>query len=510
MNAAADRMRFEPAWKIAAMIRDREVSPVEVVEALLERIERPAACELNAFTGVFPERALATAKKLEDDLLGGDAPGPLCGVPFSIKDLSPVERTTTAFGSPAFADNPSESNTPAYERMTAAGGVFFGKTTTPEFGNKGTTQSPLTGVTNNPWDRSRTSGGSSGGAAASVAAGLGPLAQGSDGGGSIRIPAALCGVVGLKPTAGRVPFLPEDSVYETMTHHGPLAGCVRDAALMLDAIAGPHPEDPFSLPVSPDSFADAAIRPGEGPMRVGFSPNLGLGPVEPEVAELVEAAARCFSNNLDAEVEALEIDLGATRDEMAVIWSTALGYIADDLIAPRAPSDMDPAVTELAEAASKLSAVDYYRAAVVNRDALYRKVAGVFREVDLLLTPTVATAAFPHQDWQPGPALIDGRPVDRRLGWIFTFPFNMTGSPAISIPCGFTGDGLPVGLQLVGRRVRTAGYWRRRPAMRAPITGLTVTRRSERWTRRASASCTTSAQGPGSCRRRSRSTKCSN
>ncbi|HTT95147.1 MAG TPA: amidase family protein, partial [Solirubrobacterales bacterium] len=321
---------YVPAWRLAELVRAREVSAAEVVEDLVGRLDAPAARELNTFTQVFPERALETARRVDRELADGGDPGALAGVPFTIKDLSPVEGTDTSFGSPAFAGSPSVGNAPVYERMAAAGGVFFAKTTTPEFGSKGTTESPLTGITRNPWDPERTSGGSSGGAAAAVAAGLGPLAQGSDGGGSIRIPASFCGVVGLKPSAGRVPFLPEDSVFETLTHHGPIAGCVRDATLMLDAVAGPHPHDPFSLPAAPRSFLDAVAEPTAAaarPLRIAYSPDLGLGPVDPEVAALVEAAAGCFADRLGAAVEEARLDLGSYRDDMLVMWATSLGYI---------------------------------------------------------------------------------------------------------------------------------------------------------------------------------------
>ncbi len=450
---AREELCFMSAVEAAERIRARELSPVELVEAILERAASEPAAELNAFTVLLEEAARDDAAAAERALAGDEPLGPLHGVPFTIKDLTPTAGIETAYGSTAYAGNVPGEDAPIVSRMREAGGILLGKTTTPEFGNKGVTQSPLTGTTRNPWRPTHIAGGSSGGAAAAVAAGLGPLAQGSDGGGSIRIPAACCGVVGLKPSFGRVPFLPEDSVFETLTHIGPIARSVGDAALMLDAVAGPHEADPFSLPAAEGSFLAAARGGSCAGLRVAYSPDLGIGPVEPDVAAAVSTAAAVFSGPLGAAVTEIEAGLPDPQEAMLTMWSTTLGYIAEDLLLPRtAEARIDPAVLELHRAAGALSAIDYYRAAVVFRDELYRAVAALFGEYDLLITPTTATAAFPHPGWQPGPGLIDGQAVERRIGWIFTYPFNMTGHPAISVPCGFSEEGMPVGLQIVGPR----------------------------------------------------------
>ena len=449
----AEDLCYLPATRAASMIASRELSPVELVEAILSRASASPASELNAFTVLLADEALEAAQAHERAVTDGGELGPLYGVPFTIKDLTPAKGLPTRYGSTAYADNVSDENAPILERLLSAGGIFIGKTTTPEFGNKGVTESPLTGTTRNPWRLTHTSGGSSGGAAAAVAAGLGALAQGSDGGGSVRIPASCCGVVGMKPSFGRVPFLPEDSVFETLTHHGPIARSVEDAALMLNAIAGPHELDPFSLEAPSEDYLGSVRSGTVDRLRVAYSPDLGIGPVEPEVAGIVEAAARVFGEGLGAEVERIEPKLPDPAPAMTTMWSTALGYIAEDLILPRvAAARVDPAVLSLHEASKGISAVDYYRAAVVFRDGLYRAIAGIFADHDLLLTPTAATTAFPHPGSHPGPGVIDGQPIDRRIGWIFTYPFNMTGHPAISVPCGFTEEGMPVGLQIVGAR----------------------------------------------------------
>ncbi len=451
MNVSDD-LHYLSAVEVADRIAAGDLSPVELVEAIIDRANRPEVAALNALTVLLEESARSKATEAEKAVASGDPLGPLHGVPFTIKDLTPTAGIETAYGSNAFAGNVPDEDAPIVRRLAEAGAILIGKTTTPEFGNKGTTESPLTGTTCNPWNPKRTSGGSSGGAAAAVAAGLGPLAQGSDGGGSIRIPAACCGVVGLKPSFGRVPFLPEDSVFETLTHIGPITRSVEDAAFMLDVVSGPDEGDPFSLPRSEISFLDAARGGAPDGLRVAYSPDLGLGPVEPEVHRAVRQAVDLLSGS-GAIVSEIDAKLPDPEDAMLTIWSTSQGYIAEDLLLPRVSElQIDPAVMELHRAASSISAVDYYRAAVVFRDELYRAVAGIFSDFDVLITPTIATPAFAHPGWHPGPATVAGQPVERRIGWIFTYPFNMTGHPAISIPCGFDSDGMPIGLQIVGPR----------------------------------------------------------
>lgn len=449
---ANDELCFLPATGMAAAIRARTLSPVEVVDALLERIERVNP-RINAFTVILAEQARTVAREREDEARRGALRGPLHGIPFTIKDLTMTRGVLTARGSIAWKDWVPEENALLVDRLLEAGGIFLAKTTTPEFGNKGVTESLLTGWTNNPWDTSRTAGGSSGGAAAQVAAGMGPLAHGSDGAGSIRIPASLCGVVGLKPSYGRVPSYPPPS-FTTIAHQGPIARTVADAALMLSAIAGVDNRDPYAISEPATDYVASLAGASVAGLRVACSIDAGLGaPVDPAVAGRVEAAARVFAG-LGAKVEKATPDLPHPEAHMLTLWSTMYGVMVTDLVLPRVASreDIDPSMLGFLERAQRLSAMDYHRA-LAFRGEYTRRMLAFFEQFDLLLTPTLATAAFPHPEprWMPGPAELCGKPIDPFLGWLLTYPFNLTGQPTITVPCGFTNEGLPVGLQIVGR-----------------------------------------------------------
>jgi Asp-tRNA(Asn)/Glu-tRNA(Gln) amidotransferase A subunit family amidase len=449
MTDATELYRLS-AGALAAGIRDRRFSPVEVLDEILARVEALNPV-LNAYCLVRGDDVRGEARRAESAVMRGDELGPLHGVPVSIKDITPTRGIRTTFGSRAFSDHVPEEDAILVERLRAAGALIVGKTNTPEFGNKGVTDSPLFGRTNNPWRLSHSAGGSSGGAAAAVAAGMGPLGDGSDGAGSVRIPASLCGVVGLKPSFGRVPVWPRNG-YETISHHGPLARTTADAALMLSVVAGDDPRDPYTAPPGTSDFVASAREADIAGWPIAFSTDLGAGPVEPVVAAAARAAAQRLAD-LGATVDERTPDVPDPREAMAVIWRVSLGTIAHERVLPViGREEMDPHLLELADAAGGITAVEHYRASQLFRHAFFRAMTAFFEDYRLLVTPTLAVAPFPHPAAaRPGPTHADGHEIDPFLGWLLTYHFNLTGQPAISIPCAVTDDGLPLGLQIVGR-----------------------------------------------------------
>jgi Asp-tRNA(Asn)/Glu-tRNA(Gln) amidotransferase A subunit family amidase len=438
------------AVELVAAIRTRRLSPVELTHAALARIDAVNP-RLNAFCTVAAERALADAQAAEAAVLRGQPLGLLHGVPISFKDLTPTAGIRTTMGSRIFEHWVPEEDAVVVERARRAGAVVLGKTNTPEFGCKGVTDNLVFGHTRNPWNLDRIAGGSSGGAAAAVAAGLGPLAEGSDLAGSIRIPAAVCGVVGLKPSLGRVPLWPALNGWTGFSHTGPLARTVADVALLLAAWAGGDDRDPKSLPATGEDFA-RAVDGGARGLRVAWSPNLGGAPVDPEVRRITEAAAKAFAD-LGGYVEEEHPPLdGAMELFMDLTAPVRAAAMADHL--PRWRDQLDPMLLLRLDRAAGMSAVDAERA-VHRRTALWHRVRRFFERHDVLVTPTTAATAFPIG--QTFPEEIDGHRLVNQLEWFpFTYPFAITGQPAISVPAGFTADGLPVGLQIVGRRFADA------------------------------------------------------
>lgn len=433
------------AGEMARQVRDGEVSPVALTQAALEAI---AATEpaIHAWSEVLAESALARACELEREALRGQWRGPLHGVPVGIKDLFLTAGIATRKGSRLLADWVPSETAPAVQRLLDAGAVMVGKNTTPENGWKASSTSPLHGVTRNPWNPARTTGGSSSGSAAAVAAGTVPIALGSDGGGSLRIPAAFCGIFSLKATLGRVPTWPL-STSEHLSHAGPMTRTVHDSALALDALKGPDVRDPASLPAEAVSYAERVSR-DLPPLRCALAPNLFGHPVDPAIAEVVaQAFAQVRRTAGVTEVAAPE----GWVDPLPIfegLW-TARGATTPGLGALEREA-MDPGLVRLVDAAAGLSAGDHLRR-LQERAVFCRRVAESFQAFDLLILPMLPVQAFAAE--AEGPADMDPAPIVPWARWTpFSYPFNLTGQPAASIPCGWTPDGMPVGLQVVGRR----------------------------------------------------------
>jgi aspartyl-tRNA(Asn)/glutamyl-tRNA(Gln) amidotransferase subunit A len=439
-------LAWTSALDLARLIRDKAVSPVEVVARALARIERLNP-RLNAFTVVTADGARDAALAAEAAVMAGEALGPLHGVPVSVKDLIFTRHVPTAGGSRLYADHVPDEDAVCVERLKGAGAILLGKTTTPEFGHKGVTDSPLCGITRNPWNLELTPGGSSGGAGAAVAAGLGPLAVGTDGGGSIRIPASFCGIFGLKPSFGRVPQYPSFPGWEQFSVTGPMTRTVRDAAVMLDVMAGPDDRDDSSLTADAGPSYLAACESGIAGLSVGWSADLGRATVDAEVLEICQDAAADMES-LGCHVEVVT----PTWDDPEEIFRTlaaAETYAAWGAHLERNPDALDRTLVAYLRFGRGITIAQYLAARAARR-ALWREVHAFLARFDLLVTPTVAVPPFAVG--RPGVNEIAGAPVSR-LGWIpFTYPWNLTGQPAASVPVGFTAAGLPVGLQIVGRR----------------------------------------------------------
>ena len=439
-------MAKELNWKRATKLVDgyarRKFSPVEVAQACLAQIARHDGA-LNAMCGVHEEEALAQARASEARWMKGEPQGPVDGVPVLVKDLLLVRGWKTLRGSKTVDPNqPWESDAPSVARLRECGAVFLGQSTTPEFGWKGVTDSPLTGITRNPWDTTKTPGGSSGGSSAGAAAGYAPLTLGTDGGGSIRIPAGFTGIFGLKPSFGRVPAWPL-SPFGTVAHVGPMTRTVEDAALMMNVIARPDPRDWHSLPYDGRDYMDGLRKNLKG-LRIAYSPRLGYVDVDPEIAALVEEAVRTLEQ-LGAVVE--EVDPGF--EDPAPCFRTLWWGGARALLG-RLPKDkkalLDPALRDVVKQAEGISLDDYFDA-VKARGLLGARMRQFMEGYDLLVTPTLPIPAFAAGKLSP---VDDG--TGKWVNWTpFSYPFNLTQQPAASVPCGFTKAGLPAGLHVVGR-----------------------------------------------------------
>jgi Asp-tRNA(Asn)/Glu-tRNA(Gln) amidotransferase A subunit family amidase len=440
---------MKSALELGAMIASGEVSSEELVRCFLDRIDWLNG-SIGAYVTVCPEEALQQARAADQAVaFGVSLLTPLWGVPVSFKDLIETRGIRTTFGSTFFREHIPAVDAVLVERVRLSGCPILGKTNTSEFGCKFNTDNRLFGVTRNPWELALSPGGSAGGAAAQVALGLGPLAFGNDGGGSIRVPASCCGVFGIKPQFGRVPSWPRHEGWSGLNHEGPIARTVRDAAALLDAVAGPDERDRGSLPGPTPRFLEACEGDIRG-WRVAWSPDLGYGLVDPQVKAVCEDAVRAFE------------DLGCVVEETAPSWESPHGIFVS-ILAPRMrawledwlPSgfqdQIDPALAALLRISKKLTSVDVARAQF-GPERLWDLLGPFFNVYDLWLTPTIATSPYALEVF--GPTQVAGEPIGDALMPFFTYPFNLTGQPAASVPAGFTTDGLPVGLQIVGRRFR--------------------------------------------------------
>ncbi|MBJ8345717.1 amidase [Antrihabitans sp. YC2-6] len=431
------------ATDLVAAYRKREVSPVDVATAALDRVQSLDDA-VNAYCVLDSASALAESRRSETRWRNGQPLGPIDGVPVSIKDLLLTDGWPTLRGSRTV--DPEQEwavDAPSVARVRESGAVLIGKTTTPELGWKGVTDSPLCGVTRNPWATDRTSGGSSGGAAAAVAAGMGPLALGTDGGGSVRIPGSFCGVVGFKATYGTVPLYPS-SPFGTLAHVGPITRTVEDNALLLDVISGADHRDWSALAVA-SARASASIDAPIAGLRVGYSRDLGHVDVDPEVARVVDTAVTVLAD-IGAIVE--EVDPGFDDPVWAFecLWFAGAAKATDHLTAEQREL-LDPGLAEVCEQGRNYSALDYLEA-TAQRMNLGVRMGAFHDRYDLLVTPTMPIVAFEAGVEAPA----DG-PGKRWTSWTpFTYPFNLTQQPAVTVPCGFTAAGLPVGLQIVGPR----------------------------------------------------------
>ena len=432
------------AVELRRAIAAKEISPVEVVENSLRRLEETEP-RINSFAHVTADLARAAARKAEKAVIAGRSLGLLHGIPVSVKDLIPIANVRCEFGSRTMIGNVPAEDAPSVERMKAQGACIIGKTTTSEFGCKGVGDSPLTGTTRNPWNLKKTPGGSSSGAAASVAAGVTPFALATDGGGSIRIPSSFSGTFGIKAQFGRVAMYPP-SAAPTLGHIGPIARTVRDAALLLMAISGYDRRDPFTVAESVPDFLADCDRPAKG-MRIAWSPTLGYAKPSPDVVAL------CHDAVLALEAAGCEVDL--VEDVMPDperIWSseffTGAGTRLKDVLQSN-PDLLDPAVAEILAFSLARPLGDYY-SDVLLRYQCRERMRQFFEQYDLLATPTLPVSAF-----DVGRNLPPGFANCNIVNWVYyTYPFNLTGQPAASVPAGFTKDALPVGLQLVAKMHR--------------------------------------------------------
>ncbi|SED27153.1 aspartyl-tRNA(Asn)/glutamyl-tRNA(Gln) amidotransferase subunit A [Amycolatopsis tolypomycina] len=442
-----DELHWKTAAELAELYRSRAVSPVEVVDAVLDRMERVDPT-LNIMVTPTGDQARAAAKEAERRLQTGEQLPPLYGIPMTVKDLAETAGVRTTYGCTAFAEFVPDTDAIGWARLKEQGVILLGKTTTPEFGLLGVTESKLTGSTSTPWKPGYNAGGSSGGAAAAVVAGVGPIAWGSDGGGSIRVPSSLCGAVGIKPSIGRVPTAGNT---DGDTTDGPIARTVLDAALVLDATAGHHPADRFSIPRDTRSYAETARAPGDlTGVRVAACTDLGQRVLDPDVRKLFAEAIEDL-RSAGAIVEEVGIELPDTM----TFFDHYNGYEYLEIAQEMQEKGLEvwPMVLELAQRAETLTGQQVHTALRRGKTDIYHAFLAAMGDADVMVTPTTPVAAFPHGGDRGPTRLVDGQET-LPLGVLIhqmTEPPSHAGLPALSVPGGFTSEGLPIGLQFIGR-----------------------------------------------------------
>jgi amidase/aspartyl-tRNA(Asn)/glutamyl-tRNA(Gln) amidotransferase subunit A len=463
-----DELAYMSAASLALRIRRRELSPVEVIEAFIARIEvrNPS---LNALVYLGFEDARRAAREAERALMSGAALGPLHGVPVALKDNFDFKPgwIATIGGVRALKDHVSHGWCVFAERIERAGAILLGKTNSPTLGFRGTCDNYLFGPSRNPFNLAGNTGGSSGGSAGAVADGLLPLAEGTDGGGSIRIPSSWCGVYGYKASFGGVPTVVRPNAFggtNPFVFEGPITRTVEDAALAMTALAGRDSRDPFSLDETIDFLA--ATRRSLRGWKIAWSPNLDVFPVDPEVAAVVERAVRAFAE-AGAEIEEVKIGIKRSQQELSALWCRIcmLGELQalEDLrsegidLLQDHRDDLPPLFLHWAEISAAMSAMDLMRDNAV-RTEVYDAISSVLDRYDLLVTPTLACVAVDNagDGDTVGPRSINGEAVDPLIGWCLTYPINFTGHPAASVPAGLWAGRLPIGMQIVGRRYADA------------------------------------------------------
>lgn len=458
-------LTLQTATALAALIARREVSPVEAVEAHLRRLDAIDP-RIHAFVSVRAEKAMLEARAAEKEVFRPTSLGPLHGVPIAVKDEGHLAGEATSYGLRVLKDHVVTRTAPDVRRLQAAGAIVVGKTNMPEFGHKGVTDNRFIGPTSSPFDLTKNAGGSSGGSAAAVGACLAPLAQGGDGGGSIRIPAALSGVYGLKPSWGRVPTYNRPDAFAfsmPMVSYGPLARTVEDAALMLQVTAGPNEDDPLSLPADPVNYLDATQRDMSG-RRVAYWPTFGGFMLAPQVRSLVDEAVVALSEN-GVLVQEVDGDLGAPVEELLESWKRGASLTYAVLIESLRADGLDllgghraelsPSFLQYVDRGETLTAGEHRKENFL-RSRVFDRLEALFAQYDFIVTPTLSVAAVDNvgDGRTVGPSEIDGKPVDAVLGWTMCYPVNFAGHPAASLPAGLTAENHPVGLQIIGRRFR--------------------------------------------------------
>ena len=441
---------FISATELSEKIKTQELASSEITEMLIERIEKLNPI-INAYCTPSFDLAREAAKNADKLIKSGDKVGQLNGIPVSIKDLTETKGIRTTFGSKIFENYTPIRDEPVAKRIRNSGAVIMGKTNTPELGFKGVTDNLIFGHTKNPWNIERTTGGSSGGAAAAIASGLCYLASGSDGGGSIRIPSSLCGVFGFKPTFGRVPqgAMKLFGCMGTLVHKGPIVRYVKDAALMLDVLAGYHPIDRYSLPNLAFSFFER-INETPSKLRLGYSLDLGFAEVvDPEIKETILDSVDKFTE-LGWTVDKAKIKVKNAPRTMECLWITGfLSRLGSSL--EQWEDKMDPELVLEMKAGMQLS-LQEIQSAELEREVIDGTIGKLFKNYDILLTPTTSCTAF--NLGTSFPEKINGIKLKNMASWIpFTYPFNFTGMPVSSIPCGWSKEGLPIGMQIISKRL---------------------------------------------------------